>query len=104
MVRVLGNLLNNVLRHGKGDSFQIRLEESKEECIISFVNELDTAQELDTEALFDRTYRGNRMRSGSGAGLGLYIVKLLVQRQKGRVFAQIEENTLSISVGFGIYR
>lgn len=104
MMRVLGNLLNNVLRHGKGDSFQIRLEESKEECIISFVNELDTTQELDTEALFDRTYRGNRMRSGSGAGLGLYIVKLLVQRQKGRVFAQIEENTLSISMGFGIYR
>lgn len=104
MVRVLGNLLNNVLRHGKGDSFQIRLEESKEECIISFVNELDMAQELDIDALFDRTYRGNRMRSGSGAGLGLYIVKLLVQRQKGRVFANVEENTLAISVGFRICR
>lgn len=103
LVRIFGNLLNNVLRHAKGEYFQIILEESEQgACMITFANELDNPNTLDVDALFDRTYRGNRARSGNGAGLGLYIVKLLAGKQKGRVSAQLEENKLSISVIFEV--
>lgn len=99
--RMFGNLLNNVLRHAKGDSFQIRLEEVEgRECAITFANTVDSPETLQVEALFERTYRGEKARTGSGAGLGLYIVKLLAQKQKGRVRAQIKENILEISVHF----
>lgn len=99
--RMFGNLLNNVLRHAKGDSFQIRLEEVEgRECAITFANTVDSSETLQVEALFERTYRGEKARTGSGAGLGLYIVKLLTQKQKGRVRAQIKENILEISVHF----
>lgn len=103
LVRIWGNLLNNVLRHAKGEHFQIILEESEQgECMITFANEPDNPDTLDVDALFDRTYRGNRARSGNGAGLGLYIVKLLAGKQKGRVSARLEDNKLSISVIFEV--
>lgn len=101
--RMFCNLLNNVLRHAKGDSFQIRLEEVEgRECAITFANEVDSPETLQVDALFERTYRGEKARTGSGAGLGLYIVKLLAQKQKGRVGAQIKENILEISVHFAL--
>lgn len=114
--RMFGNLLNNVLRYAKGDSFQIRLEEadatgrgrshigtsevSEQECVITFSNMVDAPETLNVEALFERTYRGEKARTGNGAGLGLYIVKLLAEKQKARVKARLQENILEISVIF----
>lgn len=100
--RMFGNLLNNVLRHAQGETFEIRLEEKEEseDCVITFANEVDVPETLNTDALFDRTYRGEKARTGNGAGLGLYIVKLLAQKQKACTKAQIKENTLEISVIF----
>lgn len=104
LTRILGNLLNNVMRHARGNSFQIRLEELEEEkireCKVTFSNWVEEQETLELEDLFERTYRGNKARSGNGAGLGLYIVKLLVQKQMGRVSAQMMENKLEISVHF----
>ena len=113
--RMFGNLLNNVLRHAKGEWFQIRLEEleagspsvtgQKEtacECVITFANQVECPESLNVDALFERTYRGDRTRHGSGAGLGLYIVKLLAQKQNARVGAQLIENRLEISVYFAL--
>lgn len=40
--------------------------------------------------IFDRFYRGDPTRSGSGAGLGLTIVKELVQAQGGRIWIKSE--------------
>ena len=103
--RMFGNLLNNVFRHAVGEHFSIRLEESTAgagECIITFANEVEVPETLNIESLFERTYRGDKARSGNGAGLGLYIVKLLSQKQKGRVAARLKENILEISVYFAL--
>ncbi len=97
--RMLGNLLNNVFRHAKGDRFTIRLEERKE-AVIAFANEVEAPEGLHIESLFERTYRGDKARSGNGAGLGLYIVKLLANKQKASVEAQLKKNILEISVNF----
>ncbi len=100
--RMFGNLLNNVLRHAKGDTFQICLEELLEskECAITFANEVDSPETLQVDALFNRTYRGEKARTGSGAGLGLYIVKLLAEKQKAQAKARLIEDKLEISVVF----
>lgn len=113
--RMFGNLLNNVLRHAKGKSFKIILEETgnvpaantsgvetagSKECVVTFANEVDAPETLEVQSLFERTYRADKARRGGGAGLGLYIVKLLAQKQKARVKAKIKENTLSLSVIF----
>lgn len=105
LIRMFGNLLNNVLRHAKGKSFKIILEEAgAQECVVTFANEVDTPDTLDTQALFERTYRGDKARRGNGAGLGLYIVKLLAQKQKAKVRAKIKDNMLYISVIYQVYK
>lgn len=100
--RMFGNLLNNVLRHAKGEIFRICLEEKETagECVIEFSNVVEAPETLQVEALFNRTYRGDKARSGNGAGLGLYIVKLLAEKQKGHVEAGLKENRLEIRVIF----
>ncbi len=99
LTRIYGNLLNNIFRHAGSRTFQIRLEETEDgECVVTFANETEGDEDLNLDALFERTYRGSRSRSGQGAGLGLYIVKLLAQKQKGRVSAMLEENMLAISL------
>lgn len=95
--RMLGNLLNNVLKYAV-ESFCITLSVSENECGIVFSNAVKKGTEIDAEKLFERTYRADKARSGNGAGLGLYIVKLLAQKQNGRVTAECKDNELFVSV------
>lgn len=105
---MFSNLLNNIVKYAK-DSFLISLEEEecKESgketgtvCKIIFTNELFDNRDLMVEHLFDRTYRGDKARTGTGAGLGLYIVKLLAQKQGANVYAQKNNNFLSMVIEF----
>lgn len=101
--RMLGNLLNNVMKYAM-DSFIISMEtyDSGENpiCRITFSNKLINDLNPDVEHLFDRTYRGNQERHGNGAGLGLYIVKLLAMKQKAEVSAAKEGDMLAVRMDF----
>ena len=97
LVRIFGNLLNNVIKYAR-ESFGITLMVSEKECGVVFSNAVDPGTEIDAEKLFERTYRADKARSGSGAGLGLYIVKLLAEKQQGRVMAVCENGRLSVGI------
>ncbi len=102
ILRMLGNLLANVLRYAK-ESFEISLVETEKDgrsCELSFVNALMPGQMVDETRIFDRTYRGEEARSNRGTGLGLYIVKLLAMKQGAEVFARKEESRLRIGIRF----
>ncbi len=102
LARMFGNLLGNVLKHAQ-DTFWISMtttvNKEKLMCEIIFANQLNN-EDLDETQLFTRTYQGNRARSAEGAGLGLYIVKLLADKQRAEVFARKEENELQIGIRF----
>lgn len=93
--RMLGNLLGNVLKYSRG-SFSLTLTEDGRIILSNPVSD----STLIPERLFDRTYRGDSARSGSGAGLGLYIVKLLAEKQGGTVAAALKDGRLSVTVAF----
>lgn len=99
--RMLSNLLNNVIKYAKR-SFRLSMEvvevNEKAVCRIAFSNGLQPGINLDVEHLFERTYRGNQAGRGSGAGLGLYIVKLLADRQGIAVFARKETDELTVGI------
>lgn len=97
LVRMLGNLLNNVIKYA-GDSFRIAVCVTESECGIVFSNSIEAGTEIDAEKLFERTYRADKARGGNGAGLGLYIVKLLAGKQNGSVTAECKDNELFVSV------
>lgn len=101
--RMLGNLLGNVLKYA-GESFTLAVEIMEREgsflCDISFSNNISDDADVDVEHMFDRTYRGNRARTGQGAGLGLYIVWLLAQKQGARVYAEKAGQNLFVHMVF----
>ncbi len=100
ITRMLENLLGNVLKYAK-DSFCLSMKIVDEMCEVSFANRLGT-ENIDETQLFSRTYQGNRARTGEGAGLGLYIVKLLAEKQGADVFARKQNGELVIGVRFAI--
>ena len=97
LTRMLANLLNNSLRYSRG-SFQLAVK--KEESVyIILSNPIEENAVLDVEHLFDRTYRGDQARSMPGsAGLGLYIVKLLAQKQGMEITARRENHRLYFEI------
>lgn len=102
ITRMFNNLLNNVLKYAK-EGFVLKLLENSHEndtVRISFSNKIDRENDFDAEKLFERTYRGNLARPSGGAGLGLYIVKLLAEKQGAAVSANIEEDNLEINIDF----
>lgn len=93
--RMLGNLLNNVVRYAYG-GFRVELTEKGG---IIFSNKVGDVIP-DVTHIFDRTYRADRSRSGKGTGLGLYIVKILAEKQDAEVSAEIKDGELFLGISF----
>ena len=91
--RVYRNLIANALRHGGGG-----LTISGQDQTICFSNELPPGSKPDPERLFDRFYQSSPDRAAGGAGLGLSIVRELMERMGGQASAQIMGNELQISL------
>ncbi len=100
LTRMLSNLLSNIVKYAESE-FTIALEASENRCKIAFSNPLNST-DIDTEHLFDRTYRADKSRHGTSAGLGLYIVKLLAEKQGAEVTAAAENSVLKISIALNI--
>lgn len=81
--RALRNLVENALAHTKECStVEIRLDEN---ATIAVLDEGPGIAEEQREVMFERFWRADRSRGG-GAGLGLSIVKRIVEAHSGRVW------------------
>lgn len=101
LLRMFDNLLNNVLKYAK-DSFAISLQEQDDMCRITFANAMSAGTKPDTSHMFDRTYRADGARHSAGAGLGLYIVKLLAEKQGMEVFSESVDMQLQVHILMGL--
>ena len=97
--RVFSNLMTNILKYAE-ESFFLKVEEQENGCLISVGNAVKDPDSIEVDRIFDRTYRADKARSIGGAGLGLYIAKLLVEKQKGSIKADITDNKLTFEVKF----
>jgi len=84
--RVFLNLLQNALIHGDGG---IRITQKKDQLIFENIVSEDSLPNL--AQMFDRFYKGNQARRKGSSGLGLFVVKELVQKMGGRVWAEAEK-------------
>lgn len=99
ILRMLSNLLNNILKYGKNE-FEVGLSEGNDNVVIYFANEVLKGTDIDIDRLFDRTYRADGARKEGSAGLGLYIVKVLAEKQGGSVRARLDDRKLFIELEF----
>lgn len=94
LAQVLANLLSNAMRYTPaGGTVTVRAERRASDLLVSISNTGDGIPEADLERVFERFYRveKSRDRARGGAGIGLAIVKQLVEAGGGRVGAESRE-------------
>ena len=99
--RILDNLLENSLKYAGTVPVQVDLEVNEEEKGILLVWK-DNGQGVPEEKLgriFERFYRCDESRKEKGSGVGLYVVKYIMERLGGWVKAE-NENGLKLTLFF----
>ena len=88
LAQVLANLLSNAVRYSSpGGSIVVRAERRPSDLLVSVTNSGEAIPPADLGRVFERFYRveKSRDRATGGAGIGLAIVKQLVEAAGGRV-------------------
>jgi two-component system sensor histidine kinase BaeS len=96
LAQVLGNLLSNAVRYTPaGGTVAVRAERRPSDLLVSVTNTGEPIPPDDLAHVFERFYRveKSRDRARGGAGIGLAIVKQLVEASGGRVGAESTEGT-----------
>jgi len=91
LAQVLANLLQNASRYTPdGGSVTVAAEARRSDALVSVSNTGDGIPQQDLPHIFERFYRveKSRDRARGGAGIGLAIVKQLVEATGGRVGAE----------------
>ena len=97
--QVVSNLLQNAWQYTpEGGTVRISMESVPGEVKVVFANTAGDLAEKDLPFIFERFYRGEKSRSREhgGAGIGLAIVKELIEAHSGRVGAGIFNDEISI--------
>jgi two-component system, OmpR family, sensor histidine kinase BaeS len=91
LAQVLANLLSNAIRYTPaGGLLTIRAERRSTDLLVSVINSGEQIPPQDLGRVFERFYRveKSRDRGQGGAGIGLAIVKQLVEAAGGKVGAE----------------
>jgi two-component system sensor histidine kinase BaeS len=99
IARVIRNLTDNAVRYApEKDSIQIRMESNPLKVRVEFINNGGDLISEDLPFIFERFYRGEKSRSRKhgGAGIGLAIVKELVEAHQGTVGAELTNGRFRI--------
>lgn len=101
MRRVLQNVIKNALMHGCG-TFQVSICEKDTKVQVRFENKTKERLPVNPDKVFERNYKADEARNGSGSGLGLCIVKELTDKMGGRAAAYtVGTETFGIMIELG---
>lgn len=96
LAEALNNLLTNAVRYAppKNGKIEISVESNGESCIISVSDNGIGIPEEAKGRMFERFFRADNAVAvhDEGTGLGLYLVKKIVQTLRGRVWFESQEN------------
>lgn len=93
--RVMENLFANAIKHSEG-KIQISLQELNGTARLIVKNDASSLTDEDVRRMFDRFYMADQSRTGKSTGLGLSIVKSLMEKMGGKVTAKLKDEQLSI--------
>ena len=99
-MRVLNNLIQNVIVHSHADKINISLSNQDENMKIVVADNGVGIEKDDLKHIFERLYKCDKGRSEKGSGLGLSIVHQLVEKMNGTITA---ESTPGNGTMFALY-
>jgi len=80
------NLIDNAVKYSAvQEPVQVFLEKRDESAVVSVVNQGATVAPEELERVFDKFYRGGSSANTRGAGLGLYLVRKIIEQLGGSV-------------------
>ena len=86
--QIIANLLDNAVSFSKnGSSILVDLIEDNFNISLKVIDQGDGFRETDIKKVFDRFYSNRPENFGEHSGLGLNIVKNLVEIHRGKIFA-----------------
>ena len=91
--QIIANLLDNAVSFSKnGTTVKVDLDENEKYTILKVSDQGEGFKESDIKKVFDRFYSNRPENFGEHSGLGLNIVKNLVQIHKGEIYASNSPN------------
>lgn len=83
--QVLENIINNSNKYAKGSKIEVRAEINKDNYIIKIKDFGEGIKDKDLPFIFNKFYRGENALEKQGSGLGLFIVKYIMNQLNGDV-------------------
>jgi signal transduction histidine kinase len=99
IAQVMHNLLQNAVRYSDpGQTARVLLERTPGAAVVQVINRGSGIPAADLPHVFERFYRveKSRDRARGGAGIGLAIVRQLVERAGGRVGAESQDGSTRV--------
>ena len=98
---IWSNLFENAVKFTKkGGSIEIELKKEKNKVMVRIFNSGDGIKEKDIEHIFEKFYQVDKSRHDRGSGLGLPLVKRLVELCGGEIKVK---STLGVGTEFVVY-
>lgn len=91
------NIINNARKYAKTD-IEVFFTREDKNVILHFCDCGEGIPDENMPFIFDKFYRGNNCGNEQGSGLGLYIVKYIVEKTGGTVVLQNREKGLEVKV------
>ena len=84
-MRILNNLIQNVLTHSRADKIEIALSKKNRSMELTVSDNGIGIEKEDLKHIFERLYKCDKGRSEKGSGLGLSIVHQLTEKMNGTI-------------------
>lgn len=98
MYQIFENIFNNSIKYAN-TNIDVHLEDSNDYFVVSIVDYGKGIDDNDMPFIFEKFYRGKNATGKNGTGLGLYIVKYMIEKMNGRV-ELISNNGLCVKLFF----
>ena len=84
-MRIINNLIQNVIAHSHADKIKISLSKKENNMELLLADNGVGIEKEDLKHIFERLYKCDKGRSEKGSGLGLSIVHQLVEKMGGSI-------------------
>ena len=84
-IRIINNLIQNVIAHSHADKIKITLSKKKNSMELILADNGVGIEKEDLKHIFERLYKCDKGRAEKGSGLGLSIVHQLVEKMGGSI-------------------